>query len=432
MSLIPVDEAVRRVLEHAHPLPAEQVALLEVDLGGRVLAQPLRAAWDVPADALSAMDGYAVRTDALQADQTYPVAVHVPAGRGDLVTLPAGTVARIFTGAPLPSGADAVVLQEDTEVLEPSGDAPRVRLRATVTAGENVRRRASDVAAGQTLFNAGHALRPADLNVLLAQGVLTAPLHRRPTVALLSSGDELIEPGGGPPGRGQVVNGNAWALAAAVREAGGVPRVLPRVVDDRAATARAVDEALSADVLVTTGGVSVGDHDHMGPALAARCADTLGFWKVALKPGKPLLYGRVGARHVFGLPGNPVSALVTFELFVRPVLLRLLGHDRVLRRPALVPVVHALPATGRRAEYLRARLDHDPSGAPRVDARRNQSSGALTSLAGADALIVRRPDAPAVEAGASVSVLSLGPDAPWSRLQLDRYAGPELEGRGAE
>jgi molybdopterin molybdotransferase len=432
LSLIPVEEAVRRVLQHAHPLPSEHVSLLGDDLGGRVLAAPVRAAWDVPADALSAMDGYAVRADDVRPDATYSVAMRVPAGRADAVALPPGAVARIFTGAPLPPGADAVVLQEDTEVLDAPGDAPRVRFRVAVTAGENVRHRASDVASGQLLSSPGHALRPADLNLLLAQGVLAAALHRRPTVALLSSGDELIEPGAGPPSRGQVVNGNAWALAAAVREAGGVPRVLPRVADDREATARAVDEALAADVLVTTGGVSVGDHDHMGPTLAARCAETLGFWKVALKPGKPLLYGRVGERHVFGLPGNPVSALVTFELFVRPLLLRLLGHGRVLRRPTPARVVHTLPETGRRAEYLRARLEHDASGSPTVDARRTQSSGALTSLVGADALIVRPPGAPAAEAGASVPVLLLGPDAPWSRLEPDGYAGVELESRGAE
>ena len=412
MSLISVEDALALVLRHARPLEAEVVPLLDAYVSGRVLATALTATRPLPPFDMSAMDGYAVRAAHHRPGVWWPVTQHVAAGSPAALPLTGDGVARILTGAVLPDGADAVVLQEDVE-LDP--ERPRVRFAASPRPGEHVRRRASDVAEGAPLLSAGQTIGPGEVALLAAQGVLELPVHRRPRVAILSSGDELIEPSAGPPARGQTVNGNAWALALAVRDAGGVPQLGPIVPDAREATEAAVSLGVEADVLVTTGGVSVGDHDHMGPTLARRCGDTLGFWKVALKPGKPLLFGRAGDCAVFGLPGNPASALVTFELFVRPLLLALQGHARVRRRPVDAISAHPLPAGGQRAEYLRCTLTTDPHGALVADARRAQSSGALSSLAGADALLIRPIGAPAVEAGGAVRVMTLGVDHPAMR-----------------
>jgi molybdopterin molybdotransferase len=242
-------------------------------------------------------------------------------------------------------------------------------------------------------------------------------VHRPPRVAIVSSGNELVEIDAGEPGRGQIANTNAWALAAAVRAAGGEPRILPILRDDRAATEAALRDAAGAtDVLITSGGASVGDHDHVGPVLKALSGNSLSFWKVAIRPGKPLLFGQIGATHAFGLPGNPISALVTFEVFVRPALLRLAGHAACLRRPTTGLTAAALPAGGNRTEYLRAAVRWDAAGVLHVDAGRSQGSGSLSSLAGADAFIVRAPGSPAAAAGERVEVLLLGPDEPASRL----------------
>ena len=408
MPLISVEDAQALVLRSARPLEAEVVALLDAHVSGRVLASALTAPRPLPPFDLSAMDGYAVRAAHHRAGVWWPVTHHVAAGSSAVLPLSGDGVARIFTGAVLPDGADAVVLQEDAE-LDP--ERPRVRFSVAPREGEHVRRRASDVAEGAPLLAAGQAIGPGEVALLAAQGILELAVHRRPRVTILSSGDELIEPSAGPPKRGQTVNGNAYALAQAVRDAGGVPLVGPIVLDTREATEAAVAAGLEADVLVTTGGVSVGDHDHMGPALARRCGEALGFWKVALKPGKPLLFGRAGACAVFGLPGNPASALVTFELFVRPLLLALQGHARVRRRPLTAIAAHPLPAGGQRAEYLRCALTPQPNGTLLADSRRSQSSGALSSLAGADALLIRPIGAPAVEPGGEVRVLLLGADA---------------------
>jgi len=263
----------------------------------------------------------------------------------------------------------------------------------------------------------GRLITPGDISAIAGQGQANVSVYRRPVVHIISSGDELIGVEDGPPARGQIVNGNCPALAAAVREWGAIPKILPAVGDDREATRAALAAGSVGDVLITTGGVSVGDHDHVGPALRSLSGDTLAFWKVAIKPGKPLAFGLIGACAAFGLPGNPVSALVTFEIFVRPALLAMMGHRRVLRRPLAAICDTPLPAGRRRREYLRAQRRYE-EGVLYVTPARNQSSGALSSIAGADALIIVYPGAPAQEAGATVSILPLGPDDPMARTPV--------------
>jgi len=411
VSLLDVDEAIRRVLHRVSPLPAETVPLVETV--GRVAAREIRATRPLPAWDNSAMDGYAVRAeDVPTTPVTCPVVDAVAAGdRGDRL-VPAGAAARIFTGAPLPPGVDTVILQEDAV-----RDGDIVRFTETPRPGQHVRRQGSDIQRGDVVLAAGRVISPGDITAVAGQGLSDLWVHRRPTVTIISSGDELIGVDDGPPARGQIVNGNCPALAAAVREVGAVPRILPPVGDDAEATLAALRGGATGDVLITTGGVSVGDHDHVGPALRALAGDAFDFWKVGIKPGKPLAFGFIGDCAAFGLPGNPVSALVTFELFVRPALLAMMGHTRVLRRPLEAVCDAPLPAGRRRREYLRARRRYE-GGVLHVTPARTQSSGALSSIAGADALIIVYPGAPAQEAGERAVILPLGPDDPSARAAV--------------
>lgn len=413
MALLSVPDALATVLSRVSPLGPERVSLL--DAVGRVLSESVTATRRLPAWDNSAMDGYAVRAADLPAPGvTLPVAAAVAAGDAGEAPLPPGAAVRIFTGAPVPPGADAIVIQEDTEA-----GPGTVTFRVAAEVGDNIRRAGSDVEPGTALFAKGRTLTPGDLALLAAQARLTLAVHRAPRVAIISSGNELLEIDAGEPGRGQIANTNAWALAAAVRAAGGVPRILPILRDDRAATEAALAEAAAgADLLLTSGGASVGDHDHVGPALKALSGDAFAFWKVAIKPGKPLIFGRIGACTAFGLPGNPISALVTFEVFVRPALLRLQGHVACVRRPMTARTVSALAAGGPRTEYLRAAVGgaSDAEAGLWVDAGRPQGSGSLSSLAGADALVVRTPGCAAAQAGDRVEILLLGPDEPGLRL----------------
>ena len=413
MSLLPVQDAVVSVLSRVRPLGPERVGLVEAV--GRVLAESVTATRRLPAWDNSAMDGYAVRTaDVSGPGITLPVEAAVAAGDVGERPLAPGTATRIFTGAPLPPGADAVIIQEDTE---PGALPGTVTLRIIPRPGDNIRRTGTDVAPGAVLFTPGRPLTPGDLALLAGQGRMSVAVHRAPRVAIVSSGNELLELDAGEPGRGQIANTNAWALAAAVRAAGGIPLLLPIVRDDRDATRTALTQASAgADMLLTSGGVSVGDHDHVGTTLKALCGADFAFWKVAIRPGKPLIFGQIGACTAFGLPGNPVSALVTFEVFVRPAILRMLGHDACVRRPVNGRTVGALAGGGARTEYLRATVRADEAGTLWIDAGRSQGSGSLSSLAGADALVVRHPGCAAAQEGDGVEVLLLGPDEPGLRL----------------
>ncbi|MCB9535876.1 MAG: molybdopterin molybdotransferase MoeA [Myxococcales bacterium] len=401
--MLSVEEAVARILSAATPLEAERCGLL--DAVGRVLATDVVAGRALPPWDNSAMDGYALRAaDLPEGVGALPVSDAIPAGDPGDRPLAAGTAARIFTGAPLPPGADTVVMQEDT-----AREGDTVRVLEAPRPGQHVRRRGSDVEPGAVVLRAGRILAPPDLSLLASLGRSQVAVVRAPTVAVLTSGDELLDVDAGEPGPGRIVDGNSIGLAAAVRALGCAPRIFPIVPDDRDATFEALRRAARADVLLSTGGVSVGDYDFVGDALRTLSGDRFGFWKVAIKPGKPLAFGRIGECLAFGLPGNPGSALVTFEIFVRPALLRLMGHTAVHRAPRAAVLDAPLKAGGARREYLRA-TTRWVDGALHVDPRRTQSSGALSSLGGADALVVVAPGAPAAPAGATATVLLLGED----------------------
>jgi molybdopterin molybdotransferase len=387
-------------LSDVAPLPPERVPLAAAL--GRALAEDLVAELDLPAFDASTMDGYALRAeDAPAAGARLPVAFEVFAGAPARGPLPAGSCCRIFTGAPLPEGADAV---EQQEQVRRAGRAA-VLLRAAAR-GRFVRRRGSDVAAGRVAVPAGTVLDPG--TVALAAGLGRAELlvRRRPRLVILPTGDEVV-PVGRTPRPGQIVETNGHALAAAAREAGAEPLLLPAARDEAAALRRALREARGADALVTTGGVSVGARDLVRAALAAAGA-RLDFWRVAMRPGKPFTFGRWGETAVFGLPGNPVSALVTFELFVRPALRALAGLGGTGRLRAAARLAEAQEKPRELEVYLRARLRVTRGELVAVPLR-SQSSGDLTSAAGVDALAVLPAGRSRLARGARVEAIVLRP-----------------------
>ncbi|HWP34728.1 MAG TPA: gephyrin-like molybdotransferase Glp [Thermodesulfobacteriota bacterium] len=401
-----VEAALEQILDAVVPLGVERVDFLSAL--GRVLAEDVVAVAPVPPWANSAMDGYAVRHADLEAaphppSRQHPVELRVveeiPAGRAALRPLGPGEAARIMTGAPLPPGADTVVPVEETEARD-----GRVRLFARPQRGAFVRPAGQDVEAGERVLPAGTRVTPAVIGMLAQLRRTLVAVHRAPRVAIVSTGDELLEPDDprpAAPDRATIVNSNAYQLAAAVREAGGEPLVLGIAADRPEAIREKIDTGLrAADVLLSSGGVSVGEYDYVRRVLADLGAE-LRVWQIAVRPGKPLVFGLVAGRPFFGLPGNPVSSLVTFELFVRPALRRMLG---VPRHQLFRPVVEAelretltLP-TGRR-HYLRCRVSRDASGAYTAVTTGNQDSAVLKSLVLADGLLVVPEDRPEVRAG---------------------------------
>jgi len=406
-----VAEAQRRILARIRTLPPERVALSAAL--GRVLAEPLPARGDLPPWDNSAMDGYAVRAAEVAAGVALTVALDLPAGAPAGVTLPPASAARIMTGAPLPDGADAVVPVERTEGPTGEGSFARVgewvRFMAGVEPGSHVRRRGEDVRAGATAVPLGATCGAAQLAMAATAGHATVSVVRRPRVAIVSTGDELVDVDqAGTPDR--IVNGNAYGLAAQVTIAGGEAWKLPIVPDDHDATVAAVEEALSADAVITIGGVSVGERDHVRRALAQSGVE-LAFWRVAMRPGGPFAFGTAaGGRAVFALPGNPVSAHVTFELFARPALRRMAGHARCFRRPFRARLAEAVVPHAEKALYLRGHLNED-AGGWRVATTGPQGSGVLSSLVAADCLIVVPPGAGTLAAGVGVDVLPLAESA---------------------
>jgi molybdopterin molybdotransferase len=387
-------------LSDVAPLSAERVPLAAAL--GRALAEDLVADRDLPAFTASTMDGYALRAaDARRAGARLPVAFEVFAGRPAARPLPPGACCRIFTGAPLPEGADAVEQQEEVRRAGRAAVFARPAAR-----GRFVRARGSDVARGAIAVPAGAAVDPGTVGLAAGIGRAELAVHRRPRLALLPTGDELV-PVGRAPEPGQIVETNGHALAAAAREAGAEPVLLPAAGDDPAALRRSLAAARGFDVLVTTGGVSVGARDVVRAGLAAAGA-RLDFWRVALRPGKPFTFGRWGSAAVFGLPGNPTSALVTFELFVRPALRALAGlrGSGRLRAPARLAAAQEKPAG--LEVYVRARLDV-VRGALVAIPLRSQTSGDLSSAAGLDALAILPAGRTRLPRGARVDVLVLRP-----------------------
>jgi len=404
--MISVRTALDLVLSDLPLLSPEYVVLPQAL--GRVLADPVLARRDVPPFRNSAMDGYAVQAaDVSTADTHSPVRLRilevVGAGSMPQQTVTAGCAIKVMTGSPMPDGADAVVRVEDTEEHE-----DHVRVLASVASGASVRHPGEDMRAGETVLVPGHSLRPADLGLLASLGGAVVRVRRRPQVAILATGDELVDLGQ-PLGPGQIVNSNAYTLAAAVEEAGGVPRMLGIVRDTPEATRSAFADAFDNDLVLSTGGVSMGTFDLVRATLA-QLGVTERFWKIAQKPGKPLTFGMREGVPVFGLPGNPVSSLLCFYLYVRPALRAMCGLDR-LHLPTTAATAEDRIHTARGlTEFVRCTVDGEP-GAYRVRVTGSQSSGVLRSLSLGHGLIVAPPEVTTIEPGTGVRVILLNNDA---------------------
>ena len=393
--MIPVDEARLRILATLAPTAAETVALSACF--GRVTARPVLSRLTQPPADISAMDGYAVRTGD---GSSFDVVGTSPAGHPWEGAVGPCQAVRLYTGSIVPDGADSVVIQENV-----TRDGDRISLTTQVALGANIRRKGQDFAVGDVLIPAGRRLTPRDVGLIAAGNHPWVAVHRRPRVAILATGDEIALPGEPIP-PGGIVSSNAHALAAFVQRAGCEALVLPIAPDDRAAIAEAAAGAVGCDLLITTGGASVGDHDLVASGLA-EAGLVLDFWKIAMRPGKPLMHGRLGALPLIGLPGNPVSALICALLFVGPALDRLSGLPGDPPRRAHARLGRDLPANDHRADHLRATLSVDDQGALVVTPAPRQDSGMLRTLARADAVILRAPHAKAAYIGDQVEILQM-------------------------
>ncbi|MDR7038002.1 molybdopterin molybdotransferase [Methylobacterium sp. BE186] len=401
--LLPVAEALGRILSSvSRPVEAERLGIAAA--AGRTLAEPVAALRTQPPFPASAMDGYAVRgADLAGIPARLRLVGTSAAGHGYAGRVGPGEAVRIFTGAPVPEGADVILIQENAEA---EGDT--VTAREGVSAGRFVRPAGLDFREGDALLQAGESLDARRLALAAAAGHAEVAVRRRPRVAILATGDELVAPGA-PVAWDQIVASNALALAALARAAGADPIDLGIAGDSLPALEDAIRRAreVRADLFVTLGGASVGDHDLVQSTLAREGLE-LGFWRVALRPGKPLMHGRLGEMLVIGLPGNPVSAIVCGMLFVVPAIRALVGDPRAgADRDEPATLGRDLPANDGRADYMRARLDTAPDRLPVAHPEARQDSSMLSVLGQAEALLVRPPHAPAAKAGESCRILRL-------------------------
>jgi molybdopterin molybdotransferase len=400
-SLLLVADALARVLDGVEPLPRENAALIEAE--GRVLATDVAALRTQPPADMSAMDGYAVRAaDVAQVPAALKLIGEVAAGRPFSGEVRAGEAARIFTGGVVPPGADTIIIQENTET---QGD--RVTVKSPSAAGRHIRRSGLDFKQGQVLLSRGRRLSDRDVMLAAAMSHPALPVHRRPKVAVLATGDELRPPGS-TLGPGEIVYSNGYALMALARNEGALVTDIGIVPDKVEATVAAIRKARAskADVLVTTGGASVGDYDLVQRGLKAEGLE-MSFWRVALRPGRPMMNGRLGAMHVLGLPGNPVSAYVCAYLFLVPLLRTLAGRSDVSPAPESAVLGVSLPENDERADYMRATLVPGPDGTRVATPVKIQDSSMMAALANADCLLVREPFAKSAPAGSRCSILRL-------------------------
>ena len=399
-ALMSVAEALRQVLAEARPLPSVSVPLN--DAHGLVLAENLAALRTQPPATNSAMDGYAVRAgDVTQAPVTLRIIGEIAAGHPFDGTVGEGQAARIFTGGVMPAGSDTVVIQENT-----ARDGDMVTVQKPAAKGRNVRNAGIDFSKGDALLAKGRRLTDRDLMLAAAMNYPRLNVHRRPKVAVLGTGDELVPPGSTLK-PGQIVYSNGFALMALVRSEGAEPIDLGVVgdrVEDIVAAIRKARDA-GADVLVTTGGASVGDHDLVQEALAAEGL-SLSFWRIALRPGRPTMHGRLGAMQVLGLPGNPVSSYVCAFLFLVPLIRTLMGRSDIEQVPSQAVLGRDMPENDERQDYLRATLIDGPEG-PIATPLPAQDSSLMAPLAKADCLLIREPHAPAAPAGSHCVILKL-------------------------
>ncbi|WP_269581851.1 molybdopterin molybdotransferase MoeA [Roseibium sp. Sym1] len=401
MSLMPVSEALQKLLADVVPTETEHVPLAQAN--GRILSQPLASTRTQPPFAASAMDGYAIRhADLSDGVTTLEVIGEAPAGHGFSGSVSEGQTVRIFTGAPVPDGADTILIQEDAK-----RDGDRITVLERPAPGAFVRPAGLDFSEGDVLLAPPLRLAYRHLALAAAMNHAQLPVHRRPVVAILATGDELVRPGT-EPGPDQIIASNHAGIAALVEDCGGEPLDLGISPDDPVVLAKHVRNAITAnaDILVTLGGASVGDHDIVQDVLGQEGMD-LAFWRIAMRPGKPLMAGRLGRTKVLGLPGNPVSSLVCGLLFLKPLIGRMLAQDVETDGAHMAVLSAPLPQNDRRQDYVRATLSEDAEGRLHVTPFGRQDSSMLNLLARSGALIIRPPHAPAVDAGTDVPVLIL-------------------------
>jgi len=401
VALMPVADALAAILAGAEPLAEETIAL--DDAFHRVLARDVAALRTQPPQAMSAMDGYAVRAaDAAKMQARLKVIGEVAAGRPFARAIGPGEAVRIFTGGVVPDGADAVIIQEDTVA-----DGGNITITEAAIAGRHIRPAGVDFRQGDVLLSAGGRLTDRDLSLAASMNYPELPVRRRPKVALLATGDELVMPGS-MPGPGQIVYSNGYALRALARTEGAETIDLGIAADTIEATTAGIRRARDsgADILVTTGGASVGDHDLVQESLRAEGV-AMAFWQIAMRPGKPMMHGRLGAMRVIGVPGNPVSSYVCTLLFVVPLIRALSGRKFVHHVRESAVLGRDVGANDRREDYLRARLEERADGTLVATSVNHQDSSLLANLSAAGALVIRPPFAPAASAGSPCDILRL-------------------------
>ena len=397
--MIPVDKALQLVAENVSLMDVEDVAL--IDCLGRVVASDLASRLSHPPLAVSSMDGYALKAaDTLNAPVTLKQIGQSQAGGGFAGTLEAGQTVRIYTGAPLPEGADAVQMQENTTA---NGDT--IKILESVPLGRFVRAAGMDFGTGDVLIKAGTVLGARHIGLAAAMNLASLPVRRKPRVAILATGNEVAMPGE-TLGPSQIISSNSFALHSYVIAMGGAPTILGIAGDSEAELREAFKEAMDFDVLVTIGGVSVGDYDLVGKVLKEVGLKQI-FHKIAMRPGKPLLFGKIGQLTVFGMPGNPVSTGVCSILFLKSALAIMLGMAETTAPLQSVLLGEDLGANDQRQDYLRARLQTGPDGAPVAMPFTKQDSAMQARFAEADCLIVRKPHAEPIKAGQRVEILLL-------------------------
>jgi len=393
--MIGFEEARTLILDNVPTLGIERVPLL--DAAGRVLAEALKAPWEMPLCDNSAMDGFAVRAaDCSSIPTTLRITGYIPAGGLPEPAVAAGCAVRIMTGAPIPPGCDAVVPVEETEESEGT-----VRILAAVDPRQHIRFRGEDVATGDLVIPAATLIRPPEISMLASNGMAMVPVHRRVRVAILSTGDELVELGQ-TPSAGRIINSNAYSLAAAVRECGAEPVLLGIARDNLADHRRLLAEGLRCDALITSAGVSAGDRDLVREVLAELGVQQL-FWKVAIKPGGPTAFGIKESTPVFSLPGNPVSTMITFDQFVRPALLRMMGHRRVIRPYVKATLKEDVRKKPGKVNFLRVQVVVE-KGRYLASTSGDQHTGILRTMVNANGLAILPREASFLPAGSEVDL----------------------------
>ncbi|EAT15558.1 molybdopterin molybdotransferase MoeA [Desulfuromonas acetoxidans] len=398
--MLSFQQARQTILDHVTPLGVERVGLL--DASERIVAEDIIAPWSLPVWDNSAMDGFAVRHDDCSNDGTLTISGYIPAGGYSNDPVQPGTAVRIMTGAPIPPGADTVVPFEET-----SEKGDQLTIRGSVTVGDHIRVKGEDITDGENILTAGSLLRPAEIGLLATFNKVIVPVYRRPRVAILATGDELIEPGT-PPNNHQIVNCNSFAVAAALKEIGAEPILLGIARDNRESHLQKIKEGLKADALITSAGVSAGDRDLVRDILEELDVKSV-FWKIDIKPGRPTAFAMYGDKPVFSLPGNPVSTMITFEEFVKPALLKMMGHRRVFHPTVRAILKDDVKKKSGRTQFMRVFVTMQ-NGQYLASTSGDQNTGILKTMIRANGLAILPAAPDHIGSGAQVDVQLIGGD----------------------